>query len=129
MSQLRHQKKRFDELNIKAKIVAFDDDQMAKAYAEETKLDWPILVDQNRELYKAFGMKKGSFWNIYNPIAIVRYIGLFLRGVKLGKPGSDWFQLGGDVLVDPNGVVRMHHISSGPHDRPSADAIFDTVEA
>ena len=129
MSQLRQKRGRLSELKIVAKIVAFDDHSMAKAYADETDLDWPILFDRDRKLYAAYGMEKGSYWNIYNPIAMVRYIGLFLRGAKIGKPGSDWFQLGGDILIDPHGFIRMHHVSKDPLDRPSPKLIFNTVES
>jgi len=127
VSQLRHQQERLDELKIQVKIVAFDRDAMAGSYVEETKLPWPLLLDTKRELYAGYGMERGSLWCVANPIAVARYVGLMLRGQKSGKPGSDIFQLGGDVLIDPLGIVRMHHASEGPHDRPSTDAIFDLV--
>ena len=119
MSQLRQQQDRLDELNIKVKVVTFDNDSMAKAYVQENKLSWPLLLDTKRELYSAYGMEKGSLWSLANPVAIVRYVWLMLNGKNLGKPGSDLFQLGGDILIDPEGIVRMHHASIGPHDRPS----------
>ena len=125
MSQLRHRQERLDELKIKVKIVTFDNDEMAKAYVEQTKLQWPLLLDPTRELYSAYGMGKGTLWSLSNPIAILRYVWLILRGQNLGKPGSDVFQMGGDILIDPNGIVRMHHASAGPHDRPSPKTIFD----
>ena len=101
---------------------------MAKAYVEQTKLPWPLLLDTNRELYSAYGMEKGSLWSLSNPVAVARYVWLILRGKNLGKPGCDVFQLGGDVLIDPAGIVRLHHASAGPHDRPSPKAIFDKVQ-
>ena len=127
MSQLRHQQERLDELKINVKIVAFDDEFMAKAYTQQTDLLWPILLDHDRKLYAAYGMEKGTWWDIYNPVSIVRYIGLLLRGRSIGKPGSDWFQMGGDVLIDPNDIVRLQHVSTNPHDRPSVRAVLDTV--
>lgn len=128
LSQLRQQQARLDELNIRVRIVAFDDDFMAKAYALETKLTWPLLLDRERSLYAAYGMGKGSWWNIYNPISIARYILLILRGKKPGQPGGDWRQMGGDVLIDKEGIVRIHHVSSDPHDRPTMAKIFGMVE-
>ena len=124
MSQLRREQTRLDERKIEVKIVAFDDDVMAKAYAQQTNLPWPILLDRERELYAAYGMEKGSWWDVYNPVSVIRYIWLILRGRNVGKPGSDWFQMGGDVLIDPNGIVRLHHPSSNPHDRPSVKQLF-----
>ena len=119
MSQLRQKQERLDELNIDVKLVAFDDDFMAKAYVAETKLDWPLLLDRDRTLYAAYGVSRGSWWAIYNAVSIAHYIWLMLRGVKPGKPGEDWRQMGGDVLIDPDGIVRLHFVISNPHDRPS----------
>jgi len=129
VSQLRQQQNRLDELKINVKIVVFDNDTMAKAYAAVTKLDWPLLLDTERKLYAAYGMERGSWWDIYNPVSVARYIWLMLRNKFPGKPGNDWRQMGGDVLVDPNGIVRLHHISTNPHDRPTLDQIFETVES
>lgn len=124
---MREQQSRLDELKIKAKIVAFDNDFMAKAYAESSQLVWPILLDTDRKLYAAYGMARGSWWAIYNPFSIIKYLSLIVRGRRPGRPGKDWRQLGGNVLIDPNGVVRLHHISKTPHDRPTLDDIFHKV--
>ena len=128
MSQLRLQQNRLNELKIVVKIVAFDNDFMAKAYAAATKLPWPILLDCKRELYASYGMKRGSWWDVYNPVSITNYLWMMLRGNKPGIPGDDWRQMGGDVLIDPNGIVRLHHVSNNPHDRPSVDKILETVQ-
>ena len=127
MSQLRQQQQRLDELKINVKIVAFDSDAMAKAYIEQNKLQWPLLLDTKRELYSAYGMERASWWSVANPLAVARYVGLMVSGHKPGKPGSDVFQLGGDVLIDPEGIVRLNHVSVDPHDRPSPKSIFEKV--
>ena len=127
MSQLRQQQERLDELNVQVKIVGFDDEAMAKTYVEQTQLKWPLLLDTERVLYSAYGMERGSLWSVSNPVAVARYVGLILCGHKPGKPGSDVFQMGGDVLIDPQGIVRMHHACSDPHDRPSPDGILGLV--
>lgn len=108
-------------------IVTFDDDFMAQRYVRETHLDWPLLLDRSRSLYKFYGMERASWGAIYGPASIGHYVKLMLSGRKLKRPGSDWRQLGGDVLIDPEGVVRLHFVSSSPHDRPSVDLLLKTV--
>lgn len=110
-------------------IVAFDDDVMAKNYVASTGLEWPLLLDQDRELYRGYQLESGSWWQIYNPLSILRYIWLILTKRSIGKPGSDYRQLGGDVLIDPAGVVRLHVASETPHDRPSVEDILSVVDA
>lgn len=129
MSQLRQNQDRLDELDVQVKIVAFDNDFMAKAYVQATGLHWPLLLDCERKLYTAYGMARGSWWAIYNPVSIAKYIWLIIVGQKPGKPGSDWRQLGGDVLIDPEGIIRLHHVSADPHDRPRLREIFEVVSS
>ena len=128
MSQLRHQQERLASFGVDTKLVSFDDDFLARAYVETTRLDWPLLLDNDRSLYSAYGMESGNWWNLYSPLSIFKYLWLIARGRRPGKPGSDWRQLGGDVLIDPLGIVRLHHVSANPHDRPSLEQIFGVLE-
>ena len=107
--------------------MTFDGDVLAKAYVQHMKLPWPLLEDAKRELYRAYGMTRGSWWQIYSPASILDYLRLIFTGRLPGKPGKDWRQLGGDVLIDPSGIVRFHHVSQTPHDRPRIDAILDVI--
>ena len=101
---------------------------MARSYAEQTKLPWPLLVDSDRQLYQAYGMERADWWSIYGPSSIWHYMKLiFGRGRRIEKPGSDYRQLGGDVLIDPAGLVKFHYVSESPHDRPEVQEILDYV--
>ena len=124
MSQLRHIRKELDKQNIVVKVITFDGDALAAAYVENTKFGWPLIQDTELKLYSAYGMKRGSWWDIYHPVSVWRYLRLIFTGKGPGKPGRDWKQLGGDVLIDPDGIIRLHHVSSDPHDRPSVEEIL-----
>jgi len=100
---------------------------MARSYVEQTNLKWPLLIDESKDLYRAYSMERGSWWSIVGPVSIWKYVTLLLRGRKLQKSGSDYQQLGGDILIDPSGVVRMHYVSSNPHDRPSPESILKII--
>ena len=100
---------------------------MALAYIRETDLKWPLLLNPDKKLYAAYGFDRGSWWALYNPLSIFRYLKLIFQGVRPGIPGSDWHQLGGDVIIDPGGIVRLHHISTNPHDRPSIESLLKLV--
>lgn len=128
MSQLRQNQEQFDKLQAKIKLVAFDNEAMARSYASQTKLEWPVLLDCERKLYAHYGMQRGSWWSIYNPISVLRYLWLMLLGKNPGKPGEDWRQMGGDVLIDPDGIVQVHHVSTDPHDRPAVEFLLNKIE-
>ena len=97
---------------------------MGKIYAQEMDLAWPLLLDENLELYKAYGFERATLTKLLGPITTLKYVWLMLSGHGPGKPGKDIRQMGGNVLIDPEGIVRMHHQSVTPHDRPSVQEIL-----
>ena len=115
---MRQYEQMFETLGLSICVVTFDSKPVAQAYVRETNLVWPLLIDSGRSLYHAYGMGWGSAWQIYGPAAIWNYVKLLARGRRLRRPGSDVHQLGGDVLIDPSGIVRLHYVGAGPHDRP-----------
>lgn len=124
---MREQESKLEALDVRVAVVTFDADFMARAYVEQTELAWPLLIDSERVLYHAYGMLRGRAWDLYGPPAIWAYFKLFAKGRWLRRPGSDVTQLGGDVLVDPEGIVRLHKVGSGPADRPSVESMLDVV--
>ena len=105
-------------------VVTFDAGPLAMAYVRDSQLSWPLLVDTHRTLYQAYGMQQGTWWNLYGPPAIGVYLKLLWRGRRLQRPGSDVHQLGGDVLIDPDGVVKIHYVGVGPADRPEISTLL-----
>ena len=98
------------------------------AYVRETRLTWPLLVDADRTLYTAYGMQRGSWWNIFGPASCWAYLKLLLRGRRLRPPRDDVRQLGGDVLIDRQGIVRLHHVGAGPADRRAVSALLEPIQ-
>lgn len=105
--------------------VTFERKEVASAYAAQ--LPWPVLLDPERELYAAYGLQQRSFWQIWGPASWWGFIKLLFSGHKLHWPTDDIYQLGGDVLIDPAGTIRLHHMSRNPMDRPSLSSLFETI--
>lgn len=127
MSQLRQRTDELERLGVDVLVVSFEAGPMALAYARTTGLPFPIVVDGQRELYRAYGMLRGRKRDLWGPASVLVYLRLMLRGRRLRMPTGDTAQLGGDVLIDPAGVVRVHHVGSGPADRPAIDELLDVV--
>ena len=117
-----------DTLGLSICVVTFDKELLAQEYALQTQTCWPLLIDTDRSLYRAYGMDRGSAWQIYGPQAIWIYLKLLARGRRLQPSGSDYHQLGGDVLIDPSGIVRLHHVGQGPHDRPQLADVLAAIK-
>jgi peroxiredoxin len=124
---LRDHAEEFARRNVKIVVISFESSSLARSYVEETFLPWPLLIDDKRETYRNYGFLSASFWDIWGAKTWWVYLTEILKGEKIRKPEGDIFQRGGDVLIDPNGIVRLHHTGKGPADRPNVDKILKMI--
>ena len=122
--QLQQARHTLHDLQIRILAVTFETQQVARAYAAETDLAWPILVDAGRLLYRQYGLQKAKLRHLWGPTTWIAYGKEAMRGRLPRWPAADPTQQGGDVLIDPTGIVRFHHVGTGPGDRPSVDDIL-----
>ena len=127
--QLQQRKAEIDTIELQIVVVTFEIPQRVKAYMAETDFPWSFLIDVSRSLYDVYGMNRGSFQAIWGPQNWGEYFRLMVRGRMPRLPHDDVYQLGGDVLIDSGGIVRLHHVSRGPADRPSIDSLLSAVKA
>jgi hypothetical protein len=124
---LRERKDELLRKNIKVVVVTFEAGFLARRYMEETGLEWPLLVDANRDIYRAYGMLDASFWDVWGPSTWLAYLKEIRRGRLPNKSSGDIRQRGGDVLIDAEGIVRLHHVGFGPADRPEVATILQAI--
>ena len=84
----------------------------------ETESPFPLLLDSDNATYRGYGLQR-SVSRVLSPKMFWHYFVLLLRGRKLRPIQGDPYQLGGDFIVDPRGVVRYAYPSRDPSDRPS----------
>jgi hypothetical protein len=126
---LRDREEEFTKRNVRIVVVTFEHGFLARRYVEDTSLAWPLLVDDTRETYRAYGMLSASFWDIWGPGTWWAYLKEILKGQRLKKSEGDISQRGGDVLIDPSGIVALHHVGAGPADRPPVASILEQIPA
>ena len=118
MLQLQHARAQLERHGIQTLVVTFEGREAAGEYVEETGLIWPLLVDADRRLYRAYEMRKARYRHLWGCATMRAY----WREARSGRfpriPRADTVQQGGNVLIDPSGVVRLHHVGRGPADRP-----------
>lgn len=124
---MRQHQRELTTAEVDVLVVTFEMPERARKYADESELPWPLLIDTDRSLYRAFGMDRADSWTVFGPRSWIGYIALLLRGRRLKKPTGDVHQLGGDVLIDPKGIVRYHYVGDGPIDRPSVGQLLARV--
>lgn len=124
---MRQQRERLAASNIAVLVVTFENEEYALNYQMETDLDWPVVIDVSRELYGYYGMNKAGFWDLWGPSTWLAYGRELLKG-NVPKPARDDIrQRGGDVLIDPEGMVCLHHVGRGPADRPEIEKVLKVV--
>ena len=75
----------------------------------DTGLSNPILIsDPNCDLYRSFGLEKGSFWDMFQPSVWIRGFQATLRGHKAGALAGDGLQMPGMFLVRDGEIVAAH---------------------
>ena len=109
--------------------MTFEDAAAARAYVAETGLRWPLLVDADRRLYRAYGMRKARLRHLWGAATFRAYWREARQGRFPRLPRADTRQQGGDVLIDPAGLVTFHHIGRGPADRPLVETLLTVPSA
>ena len=121
---------KFKNLDTDILVLSFSEVDRLAAYKEYLKLPFEIASDSERKVYKVFGLITGSFFQIWNYKIFWEYILLLLKGRKLKMPqkNDDLYQLGGDFIIGKNGKIIFSHLSQGPEDRPSVDALLSALK-
>ncbi len=124
MLQLQQAYRALDRFDVRPLVVTFEPREAAREYVAETGLVWPLLVDTERALYGAYGMGQARWRHLWGFATMRAYWREARRGRFPRVPRADTGQQGGNVLIDPAGIVRLHHVGLGPADRPSIEDVL-----
>lgn len=119
---------RLDELGeALVVLVTFTRQRNLRGYRGRLGLPYPVLSDEQRVAYRAYGLGRGAWWRVWGPATLRAYAGLVRRGARLRRPEEDTLQLGGDFVVGPDGRLLYTYRSRGPADRPPVDELVRAV--
>lgn len=129
MSQLRHKYGDFRAAGAEVAVISFAQPRAMEYYARDLQVPFPLLSDPERAAYIAYGLRKGGLWSIFGPKTVWEYVKLMAHGRLFRGIQADPFQLGGDFVIDGNGIVRFAHRSEDPADRPAMDRLLQAVRS
>ncbi|MBI3361234.1 MAG: redoxin domain-containing protein [Chloroflexi bacterium] len=127
MAQLRQHAAELEALNTQVVVISFGPAHLARLWQTETGAPFPLLLDLERRAYRAYGLEH-SLRRAWGPRVWWGYARLLLAGRRWRGMQGDSGQLGGDVIVDGNGIVRLAHRSHDPTDRPPVKFLLDAIE-
>jgi hypothetical protein len=110
--------------------IAFDEPERVRAGLLSGADDpWPVLIDRERAAYGRWGLRRASRLHLARLDWVRGYARMLIGGEQLAQPGSDVLQLGGDFVLDRDGIVVLAHPQAGFDDRPPAGVLVRTLEA
>ena len=113
-------------LKTRVVVVSFGSTFGARAWLEETGAPFTLLLDPDRAAYRAYGLD-ASLSRSWGPKVWWQYARLLLSGRKWRGIQGDSGQLGGDFIVDTNGIIRLAYRSHDPTDRPSVSQLLTVL--
>lgn len=102
----------------------------AQRWLKETGFHYDMLLDRNREIYKAAGMGR-TVAGVWNTQVLQYYSEQVLAKKRLPQDfeglDDDKEQMGGDIVLDGSGRYGLIHVSQASTDRPSVEKLLDVV--
>lgn len=91
--------------------------------------DFIHFCDPDKVFYKAYGFDR-SLAGVWGPVSLDFYVAEQMSGRELHpSKGQDVNQMGGDILIDSTGTVTLPYYSKTNTDRPTLQAILDTLRS
>lgn len=128
MVQLAPRYAEIQALQAEVVTLSFGTEYWARMWLQETGSLFPFFLDPERQVYQAFGLQT-SLFRSWMPQNLWYYTKAVLQGRETFGKRGDPHQLGGDFIVDSQGVVRLAHPSREPTDRPSAERLLQVLAA
>ncbi|MBI4529852.1 MAG: redoxin domain-containing protein [Deltaproteobacteria bacterium] len=123
-------KDEFDTRGVAVVVVSFAAPERLVPYQQVHQWQFPLLADPERAAYSYFGLKRLPWYRLFSPSTLKLYLHLLWQGRKLQSYGSDdYYQSGGDFLLDRNGTLLFAHRSHDPADRPTVKMLLENIDA
>ena len=101
----------FRKKGARLAAVGLGDFSYAKFFREKTGIDFPLLVDEKREAYKAVSLKNANLLHLLRRDNMKARKRAAAAGHKQHKLGKDPFQLGGSFVFAPGNKDLFVHVS------------------
>jgi hypothetical protein len=122
-------KSEFDRREVAIVVISFAQPEQLLPYQKHHQWPFVMLADPKRSAYQAFGLKRLSLLRVFSPSTMRLYFRLLREGKKLQSYGKDdYYQAGGDFLIDREGSILFAHRSQDPADRPTPGRLLQAID-
>jgi hypothetical protein len=127
VAELRPHVPRFRQLGVEPYVIGSGSSSQAKRFQEKLEaFALPIFSDKPRATYRAAGWKRSAVATMLDPRSWVRglaLVGKFWQGRTEGDP----WQLGGALVIRPDGQTVYRFASAHSGDHPSLAALEEAA--
>jgi hypothetical protein len=117
---LRDHEQAFREKGARLAAVGLGDVHYAQAFRAESEITFPLLVDDQRQAYRAAGLRSASLLHLLRSDNSLARARARAAGHHQHRLGRNPFQLGGSFVFGPGNVDLYTHISQTFGDNASA---------
>lgn len=129
--QLHRHRKEFEEAGARLAVIGQGTPRHAEHFVEEYGLDgMQVLVDPDRKTYKTAGAKIATTDELLHPRIVARgtKIAATQRLVQ-GRVQGHAAQLGGVLVVAPDGRIAWAHMSEDASDNPPTAEVLEAARS
>ena len=113
-------KKKIEDAGARVVLVGQATPRHAAHFRRRMKLEWTVLADEKRRSYRAAGTKVGTMNELLGPKVVAKGLvagarSRVVQGRTIGHPA----QLGGTMVVRPDGSVAWAHMAEDASDNAS----------
>lgn len=104
----------------------------ATHFRRRFELEVPLLADEHRASYKAAGAKVATAAELLGPTSVAAGLGHLVKSrgaVRQGKVIGHVAQLGGALVVTPDGAIPWSHLSDDASDNASPEQILAAAKS
>jgi peroxiredoxin len=128
--QLQRDQAKFEAAGVRLAFVGMGTPAMAEDFRKQFKITLPILIDRKREAYRAAGTKVGGVTDLLGPKVVAKGLLATARtGVVQGRTRGNAAQLGGVLIVKPDGTIPYAHLAEDASDNPHNAKVLAAARA
>lgn len=126
---MREYEQKFRERGATLAAIGLGDASYARHFREQTGIRFPLLIDENRQAYKAIELKNANLLHLLRPDNMAARKRAKAIGVRQHRLGKDPFQLGGSFVFAPGNLDRFVHVSETFGDNASPEDMLAAIPA
>jgi peroxiredoxin len=128
--QLHRARGRFEEAGARLVLIGQLTPRHAAQFRRRQGIQLPVLADKDRISYQAAGAKSAGVFELWHPKIVAKgaVTGVREKTIQTRTIG-DANQLGGVLVIAPDGRITWSHMSTDASDNAAPDDILAAVRA